>query len=76
MASAHRSEKEVHDMDTGGFGWTLQTVVGVVILLAALVWALFRNRQSTSDLDRTEAATRDLYREEDEARDPADDDVP
>jgi hypothetical protein len=64
------------EMDVGGFGWTLQTVIGVVILLAVLAWASLRNRQSKEGLDRTEESTRELYREEDAARDPADDDVP
>ena len=63
-------------MDFGGLGWTLQTVIGVVILLAALAWAILRNRANRGSLKGTEDATRDLYREEDKARDPADDNVP
>jgi hypothetical protein len=55
-------------MDLGGFGWGLQTIVGGFLLLAVLIWAALKNRKSTrSEIDRTEAATRELYREEDAA---------
>jgi hypothetical protein len=55
-------------MDLGGFSWGLQTIVGGFLLFAVLLWAVLRNRKSSQDeVDRTEAATRELYREEDAA---------
>jgi len=63
-------------MDTGGLGFTLITVVGVALLALVLLWAMLRNLSQRKDLDRTEQATRDLYKEEDAHRDLSDDDVP
>jgi hypothetical protein len=64
-------------MDLGGFSWGIQTIIGGFLLLAVLAWALLRNRKSSQeDIDRTEAATRELYREEDAAHRGEDDDVP
>lgn len=55
-------------MDLGGFSWGLQTIVGGFLLFAVLLWAMLRNRKSTpEEIDRTEAATRELYKEEDAA---------
>jgi protein-S-isoprenylcysteine O-methyltransferase Ste14 len=55
-------------MDLGGLGWGLQTIIGGFLLFAVLLWAMLRNRKSTpEEVDRTERATRDLYREEDAA---------
>ena len=55
-------------MDLGGFSWGLQTIVGGFLLFAVLLWAVLRNRKSSgAEVDRTEAATRELYREEDAA---------
>jgi hypothetical protein len=55
-------------MDLGGFSWGLQTIVGGFLLFAVLLWAVLKNRKSTpEEVDRTEAATRELYREEDAA---------
>ncbi len=55
-------------MDLGGFSWGIQTIVGGFLLFAVLLWAMLRNRKSSqADVDRTEQATRDLYREEDAA---------
>ena len=55
-------------MDSGGFNWSILNIVGPLLLLLVLAWAVLRNRKSSkSDVDRTEAATRDLYREEDAA---------
>ena len=55
-------------MDSGGFNWAILNIVGPLLLLVALAWALLRNRKSKpKDIERTEAATRDLYREEDAA---------
>jgi len=55
-------------MDSGGFNWAILNIVGPLLLVIVLAWAVLRNRKSTrSEIDRTEAATRDLYREEDAA---------
>ena len=55
-------------MDSGGFNWSILNIVGPLLLLLVRAWAVLRNRKSSkSDVDRTEAATRDLYREEDAA---------
>jgi hypothetical protein len=55
-------------MDLGGLSWGLITIVGGFLLFAVLLWAVLKNRNSTpQEMDRTEAATRELYREEDAA---------
>ena len=55
-------------MDGGGFSWSLLTIVGPILLFIVLLWAVLRNRRPRKeDIDRTEQATRDLYREEDAA---------
>ena len=64
-------------MDAGGIGWGLQTIVGVAILAAVLLWAMLRNKKSTPDeVDRTEASTKELYREEEADRVREDGDGP
>ncbi|HEV2748792.1 MAG TPA: hypothetical protein VGW34_16030 [Allosphingosinicella sp.] len=64
-------------MDLGGAGWGIITIVGPLLLAAVLLWALLRNRKSPpEEIDRTEQATRDLYRAEDEAHRGEDDKVP
>jgi len=59
-------------MDAGGFNWSLLTIVGPALLAIVILWAVLRNRgASRGERDRTEQATRDLYRaEEAERRDP------
>jgi len=47
--------------------WWLIDIVGPAILLIILIWLVMR-RRSTGKTGRTEQATRDLYREEDERR--------
>jgi hypothetical protein len=55
-------------MDLGGLSWGLQTIIGGFLLFAVLLWAVLKNRKSSqAEIDRTEAATRELYREEDAA---------
>ncbi len=55
-------------MDLGGGSWGIITIIGPLLLAAVLAWALLRNRKSKpEEIDRTEAATRELYREEDAA---------
>ena len=64
-------------MDSGGFNWALINIVGPLLLLIVLAWALLRNRKSSqAEIDRTEQATRDLYREEDAAHRGEGDNVP
>ncbi len=56
-------------MDMGGLNLALMEIVGVVILLAALIWVVMRTRSrgKESSNPRTEQATRELYEAEDEA---------
>ena len=55
-------------MDGGGFSWSLLTIVGPILLLIVLLWAVLRNRRATpADIERTEQATSELYKEEDAA---------
>jgi hypothetical protein len=54
--------------------WSLATILGPILLAAAIVWALMRNRRrdTPQDVARTEAATHELYDRidaEDHARD-------
>ena len=53
-------------MDLGGASWAIMTIVGPLILAGVLLWVLLKNRKRRPREDeRTEQATRDLYREED-----------
>ncbi len=55
-------------MDSGGFNWALINILGPLLLLLVLAWAVLRNRKSKpEEIERTEQATRDLYRQEDAA---------
>jgi hypothetical protein len=46
--------------------WTLVTILGPILLGGVLIWAISRNRkQSPREVARTEAGTRELYRQED-----------
>ena len=60
-------------MDLGGFSWTLLTIIGPLLLAVVIVIAVLRNRVSKDVADRSERATRDLYREEDRAHRDDDD---
>lgn len=42
------------------------SILGALILGAAIAWAALNNRQSRREERRTEDATRDLYKAEDE----------
>lgn len=55
-------------MDFGGFNWTLLNIVGPLVLLAVIAWAVLRNRASRRRSDDTEEATHRLYDEEERAR--------
>lgn len=54
-------------MDMGGISWVVITGVGVVILALVVAFAAARNRSSKEVIRKSEAATRDLYKEEDAA---------
>jgi hypothetical protein len=47
--------------------WWVIDIMGPAVLLIVLIWLVMR-RGSTGKTGRTEQATRDLYREEDERR--------
>jgi len=44
--------------------WTLVTILGPIILLAVMIYAFSRNRNSKVDPEVTERATHDVYAEE------------
>jgi hypothetical protein len=55
-------------MDLGAFNWSLLTILGPILIVVVVLWAVLRNHKSSrAEIDRTEAATRDLYKEEDAA---------
>jgi hypothetical protein len=55
-------------MDTGALSWSLLTIVGPLLIFIVVLWAVLKNRKSKpEDIERTERATRELYREEDAA---------
>ena len=56
-------------MDMGGLNLFSMEVIGVVVLLAVLIWAVLRTRSKGRETSnpRTEQATRDLYEAEDKA---------
>ena len=47
--------------------WWLIDIIGPAILLIVLIWLVMR-RRSTGKTGRTEQATHDLYREEEQRR--------
>lgn len=57
-------------MDSGGFNWSLMTIIGPILLLAVIIYAVWRNRsagKSTSN-SRTEESTERLYEQEEQRR--------
>ena len=52
-------------MDFGAISWMTITVIGVALLAIVIAIAALRNRSSREVIDKSEAATRDLYKEED-----------
>ncbi len=55
-------------MEGGGFSWTLLTILGPILLFVVLLWAVLRNRKAKpGEIERTERATHELYKEEDAA---------
>jgi hypothetical protein len=53
--------------------WVMD-VIGPAILLIVLIWLVMRRRSNRSD-DRTEAGTREVYREEETRRREGTDDL-
>ena len=54
-------------MDFGALNWMTITVIGVALLAIVIAVAALRNRSSREVIEKSEAATRDLYKEEDRA---------
>ncbi len=57
-------------MDGGGSSWGIINIVGPLLLVLVLAWAVLRNRGRAKGgvtREETERATRDLYRKEDAA---------
>lgn len=52
-------------MDFGAANWMTITVIGVALLAIVIAIAALRNRSSREVIEKSEAATRDLYKEED-----------
>lgn len=52
---------------SGGI-WSLAVIIGPILLIIVLLWAILRNRASAtrSNIEHTERATRELYEREDE----------
>jgi hypothetical protein len=63
-------------MDFGGFNWALLTIVGVIVLASAILFAALRNRVSSARREESEGAVRRLYQEEDLAHRGEDNNVP
>ncbi len=60
-------------VDSGGGLWGVMTILGPIILAAVILWAIFNNRTSKREKERTEEATREMYdaqNEEDTRREP------
>lgn len=49
--------------------WAVAIVLGPILLGLALIAGIVTNRRSQAEKQRTETATRELYREEDQADD-------
>jgi len=58
-----------------GLNWTSITIVGALLLAAVVALTAFRNKAGVKP-DNTEAATREVYEEEDRAHRGESDDVP
>jgi hypothetical protein len=55
-------------MDGGGINWSIINIVGPLLLALVILWAMLKNRKSSrSEVERTEEATRELYKKEDAA---------
>ena len=54
-------------MDFAAINWMTMTVIGVALLAIVIAIAALRNRSSRETIEKSEAATHDLYQEEDRA---------
>ncbi len=54
-------------MDAGAGIWSILTIVGPLLLIAVLAWAVLSNRRSRSAEARTEDATRANYERQEHA---------
>ena len=63
-------------MDFGGFNWSLLIIVGPLVLLAVIAWAVLRNRVSKPKARESEAATHRVYDEEERRHHGESDNVP
>ncbi len=63
-------------MDAAGFNWTLLTIVGPLLLLLVIAFAILRNRRSKASDAESESATRQVYAEEDREHRHESDNVP
>ena len=72
-AKQRTHEWKDNGMDFGGFNWTLLTIIGPLVLAVVIIVAVLRNRVSSDVAEKSERATRDLYREEDRAHRDDDD---
>ncbi len=60
-------------MTPSGPFWSLLTILGPILLIVAIAWSMMKNRkQSSSEIDKTDRATHDLYKAQD-AQDKRDD---
>ena len=57
-------------MDSGGFNLSIMTIIGPILLLAVIIYAVSRNRSAgkSTSTKRTEDATDNLYDEEERRR--------
>jgi hypothetical protein len=56
--------------------WPIITIGGPILLIAALAWAIWRNKQSPIPRGVTEAGTREVYAQEERLRREGKDDIP
>ncbi len=56
----------IEETDMAGGFWSIITIVGPIVLLAALAWAVLRNRSTAAQDRRTAEGTRKLYAEEEQ----------
>ena len=54
-------------MDFGAVNWAIIIILGPLLMVIVFAYAMMKNRKAKARPERTEQATRDLYREEDAA---------
>ena len=62
-------------MDLSETGTALMVIVGPILLIAVIAWAVLRNRKSHIPPEVTEAGTRRVYEQEEEKRRSGTDDA-